>query len=153
VSNISTVIDALRTQIAIISGFPGKTEIPNAYSLKDNPETMLENGWGIRIGPASPSTIDEYSKYSESRVFTVVLTKLIFRTEEDIAAFSTAAKALLEDALLIKKLLDGPLQFNTQNYVVMVDFERDSGLSFIKDDKFSLLYNEMSFTVDISENW
>jgi hypothetical protein len=153
VSSISTVIDALRTRIPALTGFSTKTEIPNAYSLGDNPEPLLENGWGIRFGEGIPSTIDDYQHLNISRQMTAILTALIFRTEEDPAAFATASKNLFESALILARDLAGPAQFNNEQYVLKVDFQRDSGLSFIKGNSFSLLYVEIGFAVDIAELW
>ena len=152
-SNISTVIDALRARIPTLSGFTTKTEIPNAYSLKDNPLPLMENGWGLKYGAASPSSVDEYCRFSESRTISVVLTSLVFRTEDDAATYASACKALLESALILKKDISGPSQFNNESYVLKVDFISDSGLSFVSDDKFTLLYVETNFAVDINESW
>ena len=100
-SNISTVIDAIRTTIPTLTGFSAKSEIPNPYSLEDNSTHLLKDGWGLVVEDAINATPEEFKSIRMDRDFTVVLTRQLFKTAHDVSTPITQYKALLEDQFTV----------------------------------------------------
>lgn len=104
---ISSVIDQFRSTIA--ATLPTSTEIADSINLNMNADATLESGWGILLGEAIPSPLDELCKdvitqYSLS----VIITKDTTRLQNDSAGFITALKDAHNDEILLRQALDKP---------------------------------------------
>jgi hypothetical protein len=150
-SNISTIIDTIRTAIPTLSGFSDKSEIPNPYSLTDNDSNFLVNGWGLVVGPSGLSPLNTFKDHSESRTFIITLTKEFVRMEGDNDAIHTDSKALLEDAVLVNKDMLAFDQLEIDANIQKIDFVGNSGIEFIFNGKHSFLATELTYNIDISE--
>lgn len=148
-SKISNIYDAIRT--AVSGKMTGKTEIPNPYSLPDNAFQFLKNGYGIKIGEGSLGVLNVYREDSESRIFTVILTREVFKMDTDPTGLVSGVKYLIEDARTIKNDLLAFDQIALPADIQKIDFVSASGIEFIGADKFNLIYNEISFSVEYSE--
>lgn len=151
-SNISTVIDAVRQAIPLLAGFSDKAEIPNPYSLADNDSQFLENGWGLSILSSSLSSINTFKDHSESRQMVISLTKQFVSIEGDNDAIHTDSKILLEDALILSKDLLDFDQLGIDSSVQKIDFVSNSGIEFVIGNKFNFIFTETIFNFDISES-
>lgn len=148
-SNISTIYDTLRT--ALTAKLSGKTEIPNPYSLEDNMVQFLENGWGLTIDDGAPGSIDVYCLDSESRNFTLILTKILYNLDGTNTRLIADSKTLLEniraarnDLLAYDKLATDSIQ--------KIDFVGASGIQFLPAEKFSVIYATLTIGVEYVEN-
>lgn len=148
-TRISTVLDTLRT--AIKTAFPTKTEIPNAYSLTDNDEMLLENGLGIAVRSGAESANQVFNYDIESRTIGIIFTKKIFRIESDVDPIKTVEKDLLEDQVTLRKLLLKNTQLSIDSSIFKVDYVGDTGPQFIFEGDFSFLSLEINFVIDIME--
>lgn len=148
-SKISSIYDAIRT--AVTAKMTGKTEIPNPYSLSDNAFQFLKNGFGIKIGEGSLGALNIYKEDNEARTFTIILTREVFKMDTDPTGLISGSKTLLEDARTIKNDMLAFDQVALPADIQKIDFVSASGIEFIGADKFNLIYNEISFTVEYSE--
>jgi hypothetical protein len=148
-SNISTVFDTIRTKVASI--LSSNIELPNSYDLIDNPSTILEQGWGIKLGPSTQDQGD-FCNITTNRTISVVVTGIVFRTEGDVEPFITAAKDLAEKSNSLVIEMEKNDQLGIEQSLISIDFLTDLGLQFIYTDNKSFLYNEISFNVKISES-
>ena len=66
------VLDAFRA--TCIAQIGAQYELANPYILDENPDQYLYKGWGVLVGDATPSSLDEFKLMSTDQVFSVVLT-------------------------------------------------------------------------------
>lgn len=148
-SKISNIYDAIRAAVA--AKMTGKTEIPNPYSLSDNAFQFLKNGYGVKIGEGGNGVLNVYREDNESRIFTIILTREVFKVDTDPTGLVTGVKYLIEDARTVKNDLLAFDQIALPTDIQKIDFVSASGVEFISADKFNLIYNEISFSVEYSE--
>lgn len=148
-TKISTIYEAIRT--AMMGVFPSKLEIPNAYSLGDNAVQYLRNGWGVIIGEGSPGALQVYCNDNESRVFTITLTKEVYRLETDNANLVTESKNLMEDIRLVKNDMLAFDQIGNGASIQKIDYIGGSGINFISAGKHNLIYADISFGIEYTE--
>jgi len=151
-SNISTIIDKIRQVVPTISGFSGKAELYNPYSVEDNNINDLKDGWGLAVLDSSLSDLGEFCFHQESRQFKILLTKRTIRLETDVVALHTDSKALLEDAKNLAVRFVNPDQLGIDSNINKIDFIGNSGIEFFKVGKFNYLVTETIFGIDITEN-
>ena len=123
-SKIATIIDEMRAEIALLSGFTVKTEIPNPYALDidgDNSDLFLKDGWGLRLTSSSEPNNSEFNRTSTLQGFGIILTREVIRTAHTAEPMYTAIKAMFEDELTLRKYLLNPQS--------LVNTEADSRLS------------------------
>lgn len=98
----SDVYDLILT--ALTTQFPAKTRIPNPYSLKDNSEKFIQDGYGIKVGAQSFEPF-EFNSLSVKRSFIVVLTVECVKLDSDTTPTDDRAKVLMDDVKAIQKIL------------------------------------------------
>ena len=148
-TKISTIYDTIRTALASI--LTGKLEIPNPYSLDDNPIQFLKDGYGVVIGSGTPGAIQIYCLDSEARTFTIILTKEVYRLEVDSANLITESKNLLEDIRKVKNDMLAYDQLTIDTTIQKIDYTGGSGINFVSAGKHNLIYADISFSIEYTE--
>jgi hypothetical protein len=148
-SNISTIYDKLREQVALL--FPLKLEIPNPYSLEDNAILFLKDSWGVTINEGSLGSINVYCLDAESRAFDIILVRQTWKVDGDKSPLVTDSKLLLEDARTLKNDMLAHDKLGTSS-IQKIDFANSTGINFVKGDSFSLLTISLTFSIEYTEN-
>jgi hypothetical protein len=148
-SKISTIFDAIKTSVGTI--FSTKIVIPNPYSLVDNPSVLLKDSWGLVVSDESIGPLNTFCEYHSTRAFNIVLVKQVFRLENNVDAFETTAKAILEDAKTLKDKMTERAQLSQDSSIDKIDFTSASGLQFLRVENFDYVYMSLSFGVSYSE--
>lgn len=106
-TQISQIIEAWK---ALVEGqIEGITEIPNPYEPEKNPDLLLQNGYGIGVGPAENTNRRIGGHVSMAREFEIMLFRLVGVTENDATGIRAAEKSILEDQIkLIKQVEQDP---------------------------------------------
>lgn len=148
-SNVSTIHASLVASLASL--FPSKTVIPNPFSLEDNNQNLLKDGYGYFYGPAGLPDFDlGIHIQGYSRDFNIVMTKNVYRTDISPEPFVTTQLALLEDQnTLVNSFADIR---NLDQNVVSIEFVSDSGVEFIFADKNNYLALTTTFAVSYRED-
>ena len=147
-SNVSTIFDNFLALLQ--TEFASKTQLANPFSVQNNNDNILKEGYGLRYGPASLPDFDLTSFQGYSREIVVILTKQVFKTDNDTDNFSTAQKAMVEDQNTLINSLAKNRTFDSST--VSVEFTGDSGIEFIFNGKFNFLYLETSFEIQYKED-
>lgn len=150
---MTTKITTIYTQIRSVlsSLLTNKTEIPNPYSLENNTELFLKNGWGVLIGGAVNSPMNIIKDDIESREFTVIISRQIFRLESDTSIMPSESLTLLEDIRTVKNDFLDFDQIAIENSIEKIEFSSASGIQFLQVGNFSFLYASITFIIDYSE--
>lgn len=147
-SNVSSIYDAFKSEMS--TTFASKTQIPNPFSIENNNDNTLRDGYGIRFGAAGLASFDLPSFQGYSREIVVTFTTQVFRTDNNILKLEDAQKALMENQNTLINSLAKSRAFD--DYAVSVEFTTDSGIEFVFGDKFSFLYIDSSFEVQYKED-
>lgn len=148
-SKITTVYDTIRTAMNTL--FPNKTEIPNPYSLSDNNDRLLMNGYGIAVGPTSVGELDTFKDHSYVVDFDVIFTSSVITTADNPEPFVTQAKSVLEDSIISRlDMLDFD-QLGIYNSIQRIDYAGTTGIEFINSTKFNIIYIANTYSIEISE--
>jgi hypothetical protein len=148
-SKISTTHDAILSNLAAL--YPTKSRIPNPYSLSDNNKRFLTNGYGLRVESADFQEF-EFCNFVVQRVFTVVLTKEIFRLDSDTGVTDVAVKELLEDVYEVQKLFYSYNELGIEASILKVDIGSVSAIETFLGDKQNFLSMTASFNFQIRES-
>ena len=152
---IDSVIDAVRAAIPTYSGFTTKLEIPNPYSLADNPVQYMEDSWGIiigagtRSGKENPSVMD-YSLSTE-RAISVILCRSVYEIHTIDRKINEETKNLLLNAKTIRDNFLSLSKFGVMRGGEEIVYIGDNGVNFISTDKFNLIYTQIDFEFEIVE--
>jgi len=148
-SKISTVYDTLLAELVAL--FPDKTQIPNAYAIAENSEIFLRDGWGISVG-ASNRQPHEFKTLHRERVFTVLLSREVIRTESNADAWNAEVKALLEDINTLYVRIENVDQLDIPDEIEDMLSSVESGVQFVLGEKSDFIYSEAELIVKVREN-
>ena len=100
-SELSEIYDAI---ILEMTGLFSSTHnrIPNPYSLEDNPDLMLNKGWGVAVGASNPRELD-YCHVRMERTFRLITTRKMYYIDTKQDIFDATLKELLDDHTIIQK--------------------------------------------------
>lgn len=154
-TSIDDLITALRTEIPTYVGFTDKTEVLNAYSIADNPNTYIDNGWGLviegGIRASSDDPVNEYFSTTERNIG-VVLCRSVFDPHGMGLQISDVAVELFEDAATIRDNFLELDKFGVLRNGENVIYSGDSGVNFLAgDDGYKFIYTQIDFSFDIIE--
>ena len=148
-SNFTTIYDRMRVEIA--AHFSSARELPNPENLEENADQILNNGYGIIVGPATVLTDFDNTEYYEEREFQIVFTRVIKTTDNNVAPLVTAKKNLIEDTVTLKKDWLNADQLTVDSSVQTVKLGDSSGIEFITN-KPNFIKTTIKFIVGISES-
>lgn len=153
-ANITTVRDTLKTFIPTVTNFNLKTEILNPYDINSNPQANIRNGWGLKVGGASQTSIDYLNIYGQSRNFEIVLTREVIRTEHNRTPIDDNEKNILIDLDSLMKALESSNQLSIPTAIGKVIYSGDSGIEYSTEiDSFKLMSLTATFQIEIFENF
>lgn len=150
-TNISTVIDALLTRVEIALGLgDGWNQLPNAYSIGSNPDSMLKKGYAIAVGPATGTKRNQSRLMSVSRNFIVTISRSVDATDFGVDEKRDIIKLILEDLQRIVADFETYATLNSGD--INISFESDSGLEFTDSESGNEFnYIQATFKVDYFE--
>lgn len=145
--SLSNIIDAIHTEMDTLFSAT-KTIIPNPYSLIDNPIVYLKNGYGLQVNDEGTAIGGALCNDNAVRTFTFVLTKEVFRLENDVTIMRSDSKTILSDQRSFKdRILDFD-QLGIESQINKIEFLIASGIEFISAEKFSFITTSLSFSVE-----
>lgn len=146
-SNITTVVNALRTQIPLLTGFDSKIELQNSIDLERNTR-LDEEGWGIKIEESSISGDNIQGVDSEIRTLSFVLTKKSRSKESDVDSFTTDQLALMDDEETLRKYLLSYENINIDtNCILNIEYVGNSGIELLQDNNKRFIYTVTTVAV------
>lgn len=147
-SNVSTVYDTILAAIASL--FTSKTRIPNAYSLQDNDDYLLRDGYGLKIGGASPASSD-FQAFKIDREFIVVFSLEVPRVDTQTDIIDTKSKEILENIYTLQRKFYNPERMTIPAYVENITLGSIGGIEYVISNKSNFISMEASFTFSIRE--
>ena len=153
-ASLGEVLDAVRAAIPTYTGFSAKSEIPNPYSIADNAQIYLDDGWGVIVQDGSRSAKDspvESRTVSTERNIGVVLSRVVYDIDGQCGNVNVEAKSLFDDAATIRNnfLLDA--KFGVLLGGEEIAYIGDSGVTFSISDKIKIISTQIDFTFEIVE--
>lgn len=150
-SKITTVYDEILTQIATL--FPAKTRIFNQYSLIDNPEHVLRNGYGL-LKIDTNRIASEFCNFTDEHGFEVVLTKELPRTEDQMDPVDDVTRDIIEDAFSLRERIYRYDKLGLQTDIENTEIGSVSGITyFLGNNKSNFISISVAFTISINENF
>lgn len=150
---MNRMVEAVKKLIVVVGEtFPDKDKIPNAYSLPDNAEGLLKNGWGIMIGAEGDSDNDEFCSMSVQRLITIVFTREFWATESDDEVPDDIGLLLLEDVSKAQLVINAPNRMNIDE-IDKVELAGSSEVATVLSGKRKFLTMNASFTLTVSEKY
>lgn len=147
-SAITTYYNAMVTRVgAVLTAGNGWARFPDAYSLEENPDAMMRQGWGLKLGAGVPNQFIS-GIMAIDRTFTVVICREVMKTELDSDGAGAVDLQLLEDARALVADFETNVTLNTG--LGNCSFQGDSGIIPVQSD---MLFRaiELSFTVKVIE--
>lgn len=149
-SKITTVYDELLTVLSTI--FPEKTRIFHAYSLEDNPEHNLRDGYGLIKG-STDRVESEFKSFTDSHGFEVILTREVLRLESDVDPIDDVHRALIEDAFELRERIYRYDKLGLQTEIENTEILTVSGVSLFLANKSKFVSISIAFNILINENF
>lgn len=147
-SKVSLVYDAILTATAAL--FPNKRRIPNALVIEENPEQLLRDGYGLKVDAEAPAE-SEFCNFSRNRIFTILLSKEVIKTDIQTTQMDTASKALLEDVYTLQKDFMNPDQITIEESIEQIEMAGTSAITPFVGDRENFISVEVSFQIQITD--
>lgn len=147
-SNVTTAFDNLATRIQTI--LPNHVRLTNPYSLDQNSEQFLDQGWGLGFGSDSNSNRLQSCQLSLTQSFIVPITRKYFATEFGVENKATMEKNLMEDRFLLIKDLEKDTTLNGGD--INVRYIGSSGIQTVFSGRDVFLSIVLQFDVEIFED-
>ena len=149
-SKISTAYDTVLSILDTL--YPTKTILFNPYSLSDNPNHIIKDGYGIRKVDTSGIT-SEMCNYTDSHGFEFVLTREIVRLEPQTEKLDATVKAMLEDMVSFRQRFFNPNLLGIAGTVQDVTLGTASAIDTFIAGKNKFISMSIGFTLQINENF
>lgn len=147
-SKITTVYDTLLSSLATL--FSSKTRIFDAYSLTDNPEHILRDGYGLAyLGNEGLS--GEFNSQVDSHTFEIPLTREVVHTEDQVDRFDTQAKGIIEDAYSVRFMLSEYDKLGIPTSIDQIVLGSTTGITRVNVGQSKFITLSISFTVQVTE--
>lgn len=139
-SVISTAYDQMISRLGTLFPVTSATyqRLSNPYDLESNASTMLDQGWGLAIGPGSNSNRNLCSVVTTVRTMNVVLTRCADAGENDDTTRDGVVKALLEDARSVVNDFERNVRLDTSD--TNCRFVSDGGVESFGGSEGSMYY-------------
>lgn len=146
--SISTVYDAIVNKAGIL--FPSKQRIHNPYELSDNPELIMKDSWGLKVGSAERIDI-EFCNLSVKREYVFILVRQFATVGNKEEAFDTVSKSLLEDQQTFMNSFYSPSEIGLPSSIDQIEISSIGGIEFNTADQKKYLFCELTFNITLSE--
>jgi hypothetical protein len=147
-TKISTVYDAIITKLGAL--YTSKQRLFNPYDLLENPDLVRKDSYGIRVNDATREDMD-FCNLSLKRNFTFILMRQFVTLAGKEDGFDSVTKSLLEDQQTFLNAFYARDQIGQEPVIDVIEFENISGIKQLEDDEKKYLYNEVEFTITVSE--
>lgn len=149
-SKITTVYDTLLTICSTI--FSEKTRLFDAYSIGDNPEHIMRDGYGVRK-TGSDFERAELCQFSDNHGFEVVLTREVVHGEDQTGPIDDSVKAILEDAFELRERVYRYDEWGIDSTITHADLGSVSGVERVNVGHGRFITVSIAFTVTVTENF
>lgn len=129
--------------------YPNKSKIPNPYSLPDNIDKFLIDGFGIKIDNGDPVE-SEFCVFSIGQQVSIVLTRELVATDSDTKVHDDINLKLLEDVYKLRKMMSSPDRLDVSS-ISIVNLGGNSGVTEVIAGKRKYLSIEVAFILEIEE--
>jgi hypothetical protein len=147
-SKITTVYDYVVSSMATL--FPSKTIIPNAYSIQDNSDNFLRDGYGVKTQGHFVAK-DDVNFIVQEYNFRLLFCREVIRLDSDTTVFNTETKAIEEDVFSARSFFyDIDLNGSPGNIDQMFLGATDP-IAFLQSDKNNFIFVETSLLIRIRE--
>jgi hypothetical protein len=148
---MSKVSDAVTNLASLIeTNLSGYQRLANPYLPENNPELLLKQGYGIRIGSATNTDRELGAVISIERSFTVIFTRRFDLIDSDVEGKGEAELALVEDSIVLSKLIENDPTLS--GAAARSRYVSDSGIEFLYSNKNNFLKTEISYSVEYFES-
>lgn len=149
-SNISTIYNEFMTRTAaLLTANDGWRRIPNPIKLDENNELILQQGYGFRLVDAPNTNRTVGCKVSLDQNIVLVITRKVFRTEENPTAINATELLLAEDRYSMLNYFEQTPNLNST--AANFRFIGASPTDFVFGDKDNFLSMELNFAVEYFE--
>jgi len=149
-SKISTVYDTLLTTLATI--FSEKTRVNDPYTITDNPEHLIRDGYGLRKSDSFPAE-SEFCVFNDNHGFEVILTREIVRAESQDTPLDVEVKGLLEDAYELRERLDRYDELGISTDITQITLGGVSAVAPFITGKGKFISVVVAFTVQVTQDF
>lgn len=129
--------------------FSGKQRMHNPYELSDNPELILRDSWGLKVGSAEFIEI-EYCNLSIGREYTLILTRQFATIGSARDAFDSVTVSMLEDQQLFLNNIYSSSELGIPDEIIQIVITNIGGIDFAVADQKKYLFLEITFRITLS---
>lgn len=129
--------------------FPSKQRMHNPYELSDNPELILRDAWGLKVGAAEFVDV-EYCNLSIGREYTFLLTRQFATVGSAKDAFDATTVSMLEDQQLFLSNIYSPSELGVPDDIDQITISNVGGIDFMVTDQKKYLFLELTFRIILS---
>lgn len=147
--SISTVYDAIINR-AGTTLFPSKQRLHNPYELSDNPELIMKDSWGLKVGSAERIDI-EFCNLSVKREYVFILVRQFATVGNKEEAFDIVSKSILEDQQTFMNSFYSPSEIGLPSSIDQIEISNIGGIEFNTADQKKYLFCELTFNITLSE--
>lgn len=146
-SNVSDIFDAMVIRVAAL--LPNHTRIPDAYTIEDNPITLLRQGWALAYGPAVNGDRFLSAKLTYQRILLLTITRECISLEGDVESKVDVEQSLMEDIVTVSNDFTSDSTLN--NATNRVKYLGDTGVQRIWADKHNFLMTQIEIQSEVTE--
>lgn len=147
-SGISTAYSAIISKIDTV--FASKSRLHNPYELMDNPEIIMRDAYGLKVGEAVREDM-EYCNLTLIRSFTVIFLRQFATVGNKETAFDSISMALMEDQQTLMNHIHSKSELGIPDTVNISNIATAGGIDFLQTDQKKYLFCECTFTITTSE--
>ena len=147
-SAITNIYNVLETMIE--TALPTYSKIPNPYVVEDNPELLMETGYGLAIGPGNNTERLVGCKKTYEREFVIVLINEVTTTDTNLDQREALEKSIVEDHYKVFSAIE--VDPDLGGYAVKGVLLNDSGIQYLDTGIQKYILIEISVTAEYFEN-
>jgi hypothetical protein len=148
-SKISDIHAALKTLITTALG-SGYGQLPNPYAPPENSSLILDQGWGLAIGPGEAVRLEVGCNMHSERQFNIVLTRDIGTSEHDVTLRESAELALVENYYSLRFAMENDVTLGGK--CIRLEYLNDSGVEFLATERQRYLSINMTVSALYQES-
>ena len=122
----------------MVTLLPNHNRIPNPYSLRDNPDIVLKQGWGLAAGSSNRVELD-FTRLQMERSFQLITTREMFYIDTKVDTFDVAVKALMNDHVTIQLEFHKVNELGIEAKIDKMEIVSSSEPEIIFNDKYKYL--------------
>lgn len=130
--------------------FPSKQRLHNPYELSDNPELIMKDSWGLKVGSAERIDI-EFCNLSVKREYVFILVRQFATVGNKEEAFDIVSKSILEDQQTFMNSFYSPSEIGLPSSIDQIEISNIGGIEFNTADQKKYLFCELTFNITLSE--